>query len=84
MLVKKIALSLVAVAALAACNNAETTNETNTAEDLTVNEAVVDVNAAAADALNAADTALTNAGESVENATDAVANASEAVEANAQ
>lgn len=84
MLVKKIALSLVAVAALSACNGAETTNEVNAADAMTVNEAMTDVNAAATDALNAADTALTNAGESVENAAEAVDNAAESVEANAQ
>ncbi|WP_404829117.1 hypothetical protein [Allosphingosinicella flava] len=81
---KKIALSLVAVAALAACNNAETTNDTNAADAMTVNEAVTDVNAAATDALNAADTALTNAGESVDNAAEAVENAAEATTTNAQ
>jgi hypothetical protein len=88
MLMKKIALTIAAVASLglAACNGADTTADANnTAEttDLgdTGNEAVADVNAAAGDAMNAADAALDNAGEAVENASEAVENAAEATNA---
>jgi hypothetical protein len=89
--VKKIALTMAAVASLglAACNAADTdadANNTAEATDLgdTTNEAVTDVNAAATDAMNAADAALDNAGQAVENAGEAVENAAEAVETNGQ
>lgn len=88
--VKKIALTIAAVATLglAACNNAATeTNEANVAAtdlEATSNEAMMDVDAAAneASALNAANAELDNAGQAVENASEAVENAAEEVATN--
>jgi hypothetical protein len=78
LLVKKIALTIAAVAVLglAACNKAETdtTNDANVVTEMnaTADEAVADINAASAD-LNAADVAVDNAAAAVDNASDAVA-----------
>ncbi len=78
---KKIALTLAAVAALgvAACTNqADEANSAENVSDLGMaeNEAMDDVNVAANDAasINAAENALDNAGAAIDNASDAVAN----------
>ena len=90
---KKIALTIAAVATLglAACNNTAddaTVNDANavTEMDATTDAALTDVNGAATDAaaMNAADAALDNAAAAAENTVEAVENAADAVEANAQ